>query len=175
MIPVVRFAPSPTGNIHIGNARTALLNALFARRHGGRFVLRFDDTDLERSRQEYADAIEVDLAWLGIVPDEIIRQSQRADLYAEAAARLKAAGTLYPCYESADELDRRRKRQQARGLPPVYDRAGPRSDGCGSREAWRPMDASRTGASSSIASRSLGTIWCAGQAGSIAPRSPIPC
>ena len=121
--PVVRFAPSPTGRIHLGNARTALLNALFARRGHGRFVLRFDDTDLERSRDEYVEAIGVDLAWLGIVPDEIVRQSQRVPLYAEAAGRLKAEGRLYPCYESADELDRRRKRQQARGLPPIYDRA----------------------------------------------------
>ena len=123
MNPVVRFAPSPTGRLHIGNARTALLNALFARRHGGRFILRFDDTDLERSREDYVEAIGIDLAWLGIVPDETARQSLRFPLYAEAAERLKAAGRLYPCYESADELDRRRKRQQARGLPPVYDRA----------------------------------------------------
>ena len=121
--PTVRFAPSPTGRIHIGNARTALLNALFARRHGGRFILRYDDTDAERSRDAYVEAIAVDLAWLGIVPDETARQSQRFALYAEATERLKAAGKLYPCYESADELDRRRKRQQARNLPPVYDRA----------------------------------------------------
>ena len=119
----VRFAPSPTGHIHIGNARTALLNALFARKHGGTFILRFDDTDTERSRAEYADAIEVDLAWLGIAPDLAVRQSDRVALYDEAADRLRGSGRLYPCYETADELDRRRKRQQARGLPPVYDRA----------------------------------------------------
>ena len=123
MPPVVRFAPSPTGRIHIGNARTALLNALFAHKHGGRFILRYDDTDAERSRDEYVEAIGVDLAWLGIAPDATARQSHRFAFYAEATARLKAAGQLYPCYESADELDRRRKRQQARGLPPVYDRA----------------------------------------------------
>ncbi len=121
--PVVRFAPSPTGRIHIGNARTALLNALFARRHGGRFILRYDDTDTERSREDYVEAIGVDVAWLGIAPDAIARQSHRLPFYAEAAERLKAAGRLYPCYESAEELDRRRRRQQARGLPPVYDRA----------------------------------------------------
>jgi glutamyl-tRNA synthetase len=121
--PVVRFAPSPTGLIHIGNARTALLNALFARREGGTFVLRFDDTDQERSRREHADAIEVDLAWLGAVPNIMVRQSQRVPLYDEAANRLRAMGRLYPCYEAPDELDRRRKRQLARGLPPVYDRA----------------------------------------------------
>ena len=121
--PTVRFAPSPTGRIHIGNTRTALLNALFARENGGRFVLRFDDTDRERSREEYAEGIAVDLAWLGVVPDATVRQSDRVALYDAAVERLKAAGRLYPAYESADELDRRRKRLQARGLPPVYDRA----------------------------------------------------
>ncbi len=121
--PTVRFAPSPTGRIHIGNARTALLNWLFARKHGGRFILRFDDTDAERSKEEYVEAIAGDLAWLGIEPDEIARQSRRVAIYADATKRLKAAGRLYPCYESGEELDRRRKRQQARGLPPVYDRA----------------------------------------------------
>ena len=123
MTPKVRFAPSPTGRIHIGNARTALMNWLFAKHRGGTFVLRFDDTDQERSRQEYADSIEVDLNWLGIHPDEVARQSQRFPLYAAAAEKLKTLGRLYPCYESEDELDRRRKRQAARGLPPVYDRA----------------------------------------------------
>jgi len=121
--PVVRFAPSPTGRIHIGNARTALLNWLFARRRRGTFILRFDDTDLERSRTEYADAIEADLEWLGIRPDLVRRQSERMGAYDEAAEKLKALGRLYPAYETADELDRRRKRQQARGLPPIYDRA----------------------------------------------------
>ena len=87
--PIVRFAPSPTGRIHIGNARTALLNALFARRGGGRFLLRFDDTDLERSRPEFADAIEADLLWLGIPPDALFRQSERVALYDAAAERLK--------------------------------------------------------------------------------------
>ncbi|HEY1779241.1 MAG TPA: glutamate--tRNA ligase [Roseiarcus sp.] len=122
-LPVVRFAPSPTGRIHIGNARTALLNWLFARRRGGKFILRFDDTDLERSKAEYADAIETDLIWLGIRPDLIRRQSERMAAYDEAAARLKDLGQLYPAYETPEELDRRRKLQQARGLPPIYDRA----------------------------------------------------
>ena len=121
--PVVRFAPSPTGRLHIGNARPALLNALFARRHGGRFILRFDDTDVERSREEYVEAIRADLAWLGIVPDLQVRQSERVALYDAAVETLKAAGRLYACYETEEELDRRRKRQAARGLPPVYDRA----------------------------------------------------
>ncbi len=118
----VRFAPSPTGLIHIGNARTALLNALFARRQGGTFVLRFDDTDRERSRRDYADQTEADLAWLGIPPDAVIRQSDRAAIHDDAAERLKAAGRLYPCYETADELERRRRLQLARSLPPIYDR-----------------------------------------------------
>jgi glutamyl-tRNA synthetase len=121
--PVVRFAPSPTGRIHIGNARTALLNFLFARREGGRFILRFDDTDAERSRAEYADAIEVDLAWLGVVPDALIRQSERLALYRAAAETLRGQGRLYPAFETSGELERRRKRQQALGQPPIYDRA----------------------------------------------------
>jgi glutamyl-tRNA synthetase len=121
--PIVRFAPSPTGLIHIGNARTALLNALFARREGGTFILRFDDTDLERSKPEFATAIEEDLAWLGIPPDVTARQSERFDLYASVAERLKAIGRLYACYETPEELERRRRRQLIRGLPPIYDRA----------------------------------------------------
>ncbi|MBB3018516.1 glutamyl-tRNA synthetase [Microvirga lupini] len=121
--PIVRFAPSPTGHIHIGNTRVALLNALYARREGGTFILRFDDTDLARSKQEYADSIETDLHWLGIPPDVIVRQSERFPLYDAAAERLKAAGRLYPCYETQEELEFRRKRQLARGLPPIYDRA----------------------------------------------------
>jgi glutamyl-tRNA synthetase len=123
MAPIVRFAPSPTGFIHIGNARTALLNWCVAKRASGRFVLRFDDTDRERSKAEYAAAIEADLGWLGVTPDMIVKQSDRFALYDAAAERLKAAGRLYPCFETEDELDRRRKRQMARGLPPIYDRA----------------------------------------------------
>src|SRR5579871_5769037 len=122
-LPVVRFAPSPTGRIHIGNARTALLNWLFVQRIDGKFILRFDDTDLERSRKEYAEAIEADLDWLGIRPDLVRRQSERMAVYEEAAARLKDLGRLYPAYETAEELERRRKRQQALGRPPIYDRA----------------------------------------------------
>jgi glutamyl-tRNA synthetase len=119
----VRFAPSPTGLIHIGNVRSALHNWLFALQRGGTFVLRFDDTDRERSRDAYMEAIEADLRWLGVAPHRIVRQSDRFALYEAAAERLKAAGRLYPCYETPDELDRRRKRQLARGQPPVYDRA----------------------------------------------------
>lgn len=119
----VRFAPSPTGRIHIGNARTALLNYLFTCRFHGSFILRFDDTDIERSKEAYAQSISIDLQWLGIHPDKVVRQSERFALYDEAADKLRAMGRLYPCFESADELDRKRKRQQARGLPPVYDRS----------------------------------------------------
>lgn len=121
--PTLRFAPSPTGWLHIGNARSALLNGLIARRERGRFILRLDDTDQERSREEYAEGILTDIGWLGLAPDLVVRQSERLAVYDEAVARLKAAGRLYACYETEDELDRRRKRQAARGLPPVYDRA----------------------------------------------------
>ncbi len=123
MLPIVRFAPSPTGRIHIGNARTALMNFLFAKKQHGQFILRFDDTDVARSKEEYAASIEFDLAWLGISPDAVVRQSQRSALYQAAAEKLRAAGRLYPAYETAEELERRRRRQQARGLPPIYDRA----------------------------------------------------
>jgi glutamyl-tRNA synthetase len=123
MMTVVRFAPSPTGRIHIGNARTAILNWLFARKSGGQFVLRYDDTDTARSTEEFARGIAADLDWLGIRPDRVEYQSRRFVRYDEIADGLRAAGRLYPCYEAADELDRRRKRQLARGLPPVYDRA----------------------------------------------------
>ncbi|GJD52920.1 Glutamate--tRNA ligase [Methylobacterium crusticola] len=123
MAPVVRFAPSPTGLLHIGNARPALFNALYARRAGGRFLLRLDDTDAARSTAAFAAAIEEDLAWLGIVPDGVLRQSDRIARYDAAAARLRAAGRLYPAYETPDELERRRRRQLGRGQPPVYDRS----------------------------------------------------
>lgn len=121
--PVVRFAPSPTGYLHIGNLRPALFNWLYAKAHGGRFILRYDDTDRERSTAEFAAAIAADLAWIGIVPDLVVAQSDRLASYDAAVETLKASGLLYPCYETPDELDRRRKRQQARGLPPIYDRA----------------------------------------------------
>lgn len=123
MAPLVRFAPSPTGYLHIGNARPALLNWLFARRNDGRFLLRLDDTDRERSNETFAEAIGEDLAWLGIKPDLFARQSERTGLHDAAAERLKQAGRLYPCYETQEELERRRRRQLGRGLPPIYDRA----------------------------------------------------
>ncbi len=119
----VRFAPSPTGFLHVGNARIALANALFARRHGAAFLLRIDDTDAERSRPEYEQAIEHDLHWLGITWDERFRQSERIALYAAAADRLRASGRLYPCFESEEELRFKREQRLKRGLAPVYDRA----------------------------------------------------
>lgn len=121
--PVVRFAPSPTGKIHIGNARTALYNWLFAKQNNGQFILRFDDTDKVRSKAEYAVGISKDLEWLGITPDRVERQSARTDEYAVVTAELKKKGLLYPCYETADELERKRSRRRARGLPPIYDRS----------------------------------------------------
>ncbi|MEJ5079857.1 MULTISPECIES: glutamate--tRNA ligase [unclassified Ochrobactrum] len=122
MTVTVRFAPSPTGYIHIGNTRTALSNWLFAKKNGGNFILRYDDTDVERSKQEYADAIAVDLAWLGVTPDRIEYQSKRFEVYAKAVEKLKQAGLLYACYETAEDLERRRRLRLARKLPPVYGR-----------------------------------------------------
>ncbi len=119
----VRFAPSPTGRLHVGNIRTALFNYLYARQHDGAFILRLDDTDTERSTQEFAEAILDDLAWLGLTHDAVFRQSERFERYDAVVADLKERGLLYPCYETADELDRKRKLQRAQGKPPVYDRA----------------------------------------------------
>ena len=123
MSVTVRWAPSPTGRIHLGNARPALLNWYFARRHGGRYVLRMDDTDHARSTREFADGIEADLFWLGIQPDLLVRQSERTALYDAARDGLIAAGRLYPCYETEEELDRKRARARLLGKPPIYDRA----------------------------------------------------
>jgi len=120
----VRFAPSPTGKLHVGNVRTALFNFLFARKANGVFVLRIDDTDLERSTQEFEDAIRADLTWLGLAWDETFKQSERFEAYEAAAQKLKDAGLLYACYETGEELDRKRRLQMANGQPPVYDRAG---------------------------------------------------
>ena len=119
-----RFAPSPTGHIHVGNLRTALFNYLIAKKAGGTFILRLDDTDQERSREEYADGIKRDLDWLGLHWDRVERQSLRLDRYAEAADQLRGAGRLYEVFESPTELDLKRKKQLNMGRPPVYDRAG---------------------------------------------------
>ena len=141
----VRIAPSPTGRIHVGNVYVALHNMLFARQRGGEFLLRLDDTDRERSKPEFAAAIEEDLAWLGLAWDGFCRQSDRFALYDAAAAKLKSAGRLYPCYESEEELNLKRKAQAAAHRPPVYDRAAlaltdadrARLEGEGRRPHWR--------------------------------------
>lgn len=119
-----RFAPSPTGHIHVGNLRAALFNYLIARKAGGTFILRFDDTDRERSKQEYMDGIRRDLEWLGIGWDRIEQQSKRLDRYSEAAADLRGKNKLYEVFETPGELDLKRKKQLNMGKPPVYDRTG---------------------------------------------------
>ena len=118
-----RFAPSPTGYLHIGNLRPALMNYLIAKKAGGTFILRIDDTDPERSKQEYIDAIQVDLEWLGIEWDRIEYQSKRLDKYAEAADKMRAMARLYEAFETTTELDLKRKKQLNMGKPPVYDRS----------------------------------------------------
>ncbi len=123
MTITTRFAPSPTGNLHVGNIRTALHNWLLAKQGGGRFLLRIDDTDAERSREAFVEAIRLDLAWLGLSPDGEERQSGRFDLYEREFQRLVASGRVYRCYETAQELELKRKVRLGRGLPPVYDRA----------------------------------------------------
>ena len=141
----VRFAPSPTGRLHIGNIYIALANWLFVRRQGGAFVLRLDDTDRDRSTAEFAAGIEEDLHWLGLEWHEKVRQSDRFASYDAAVAKLKAAGRLYPCYETPEELEFKRKSQLQRHLPPVYDRAAlkltdaerARLEAAGQRPHWR--------------------------------------
>jgi glutamyl-tRNA synthetase len=141
----VRFAPSPTGRLHVGNAYIALANWLHARRAKGWFLLRFDDTDRERSTAAFEQGIEADLRWLGLAWDEVAHQSERLARYAAAAAQLKASGRLYPCYETPEELALKRKLQLQRGEPPVYDRAGlkltdqdrAKLEGDGRRPHWR--------------------------------------
>ena len=145
MSVVTRFAPSPTGLLHVGNARTALVAWLFAHKAGGRFLLRLDDTDTERCRPEFAEAIDRDMAWLGLEWDDRIRQSDRTARYDEAIERLKADGRLYPCYETPEELALKRKSLLSRGLPPIYDRAAlaltdaerGKLEGQGRRPHWR--------------------------------------
>lgn len=119
-----RFAPSPTGMLHVGNVRTALINWLFTKANNGTFMLRMDDTDLVRSKEEYETAIKNDLQWLGLNWDEFAKQSERLDRYQEIKNQLIASGRLYPCYETQVELDMKRKMLLSRGLPPIYDRAG---------------------------------------------------
>jgi len=138
MTVVTRFAPSPTGRLHVGNIRTALHNFLFARKNGGSFLLRIDDTDRERSREEFVDAIRDDLSWMGVTADSEVRQSERFDLYEREFEKLKAAGRVYACYETSEELELRRKVLLGRGLPPVYERKAADGDVPeGRRPHWR--------------------------------------
>ncbi len=123
MTTVTRFAPSPTGMLHIGNIRTALHNWMLAKKAGGKFLLRIDDTDTARSREEYVEGIRADLAWLGLAYEGEERQSARFGLYEREFAKLVEAGRVYRCYETAQELDLKRKVLLGRGLPPIYDRA----------------------------------------------------
>jgi glutamyl-tRNA synthetase len=156
MTVTVRFAPSPTGRLHIGNVRTAVLNWLLARKENGRFILRLDDTDRQRSTEEFAEGIRDDLSWLGLVWDRQERQSDRIARYAEVADRLRESGRLYACYETEEELERRRKRQLARGAPPIYDRAALRLENAdrlkleseGRKPYWRFRLANSEGADS---------------------------
>lgn len=121
--PVVRFAPSPTGKLHVGNVRTALINWLFSKANDGKFILRIDDTDTERSTKAYEDGLKEDLSWLGLEWAETFNQSDRFADYDSAADKLRDSGLLYACYETADELDRQRKLARATGKPPIYNRA----------------------------------------------------
>ena len=123
MSTVTRFAPSPTGLLHLGNIRTALINWLYAKNSGGKFILRIDDTDQERSKEEYISQIKYDLEWLGIDFDETFNQSSRFERYREEFEKLKSAGRIYACYETPDELERTRKLQMAAGGKQVYDRS----------------------------------------------------
>lgn len=120
---ITRFAPSPTGRLHVGNVRTALINWVVARQSGGTFILRLDDTDAERSTDAFAQGIREDMAWLGLAWDKEARQSERFDRYDEARWKLVEQGRLYPCYETPQELETQRSLQRARGMPPVYDRS----------------------------------------------------
>jgi glutamyl-tRNA synthetase len=142
---LLRFAPSPTGRLHLGNIRTALVNYLFAHAHGGGLLLRIDDTDRERSVEAHAQAIEADLIWLGLGWDRFARQSDRFERYDDVIEGLKAAGRLYPCFETPEELELKRKLALSRGKPPIYDRAAlklsveeiARNIADGLKPAWR--------------------------------------
>ena len=120
---ITRFAPSPTGYLHIGNMRPALMNYLLSRKQGGTFILRIDDTDTERSREDYVFAIQEDLTWLGLNWDKVERQSDRLERYDASADKLRKMGILYECFETPTELELKRKKQLNMGKPPVYDRA----------------------------------------------------
>jgi glutamyl-tRNA synthetase len=162
-----RFAPSPTGRLHVGNIRTALHNWMLAKKAngqaGGRFLLRIDDTDAERSEERFVDVIREDLAWLGLTPDGEERQSARMALYQAAFEKLRAAGRVYPAYETAQELDLKRKIQLGRGLPPMPN-----------ARRRRPKAWPRIGASGSIMPKRLpGKTACGARRNSIPRSFPI--
>ena len=123
MTVLTRFAPSPTGYLHVGNIRTALFNFLLSKQNGGKFLLRIDDTDLERSKQIYEDEIKRDLEWLGIEWDLYEKQSNRFERYIDVFENLKIEHKIYPCYETKSQLNLKRKKLLNMGKPPVYDRA----------------------------------------------------
>lgn len=124
MSVICRFAPSPTGRLHVGNVRTALMNWLFVREKRGKFILRIDDTDTSRSTDAYESGIKDDLNWLGLDWDHTFNQSDRFQTYISIAEKLKKNGLLYACYETSEELDRQRKLQRVQGKPPIYNRSG---------------------------------------------------
>ena len=169
-----RFAPSPTGRLHVGNIRTALHNFLLARQMGGKFWLRIDDTDAERSREAFTDAIRLDLGWLGLTPDGEERQSKRLAHYEAAFEQLRQTGRVYPAFESAQELEVKRKVQMSRGLAPLYDRAAlDLSDEQRANEAGRRA-VRRIGASSwTTPCRSRGMTAFAGRSISTRANCPI--
>ena len=160
----VRFAPSPTGYLHVGNIRTALVNWLFAKKNGGHFLLRIDDTDTERSKDEYTAAIKEDMQWLGLTWDSEEHQSTRFDRYSAAAANLRAQDRLYACYESPEELDIQRKMLASRGLPPISNSPTSKNPTMKHRAA-NPITAS-----CSMTKKSSGTISSAAKS----PCAPAP-
>jgi glutamyl/glutaminyl-tRNA synthetase len=171
---VTRFAPSPTGYLHVGNLRTALFNFLIARKAGGQFILRLDDTDPERSKEEYVEAIREDLTWLGITWDREERQSHRLDRYAEAADRLREMGRFYEAFETPVELDLKRKKQLNMGRPRSTTARRwrcPRP----SATACAPSGARASGASSSTRSGSSGRTASSAPSRSTRPASRTPC
>ena len=174
MSVVTRFAPSPTGHLHVGNLRTALFNYLIARKGGGQFILRLDDTDPLRSTEAFAQAIREDLAWLGLHWDREERQSARLDRYAAAADRLRAADRFYECFETPTELELKRKKQLNMGRPPVYDRAALAL--CpGERQGGAPNAARASGASCSTTNGSSGRTASWGPSPSTRPASRTRC
>jgi len=166
---ITRFAPSPTGYIHVGNLRTALMNYLIARKNGGEFILRIDDTDPVRSKEEYVDGLKEDLTWLGLHWDRVERQSERLDKYHAAADELRKIGRFYEAWETPTELDLKRKKQLNMGKPPVYDCRTRKKPSCATNAA--PV----CGVSSWIRNGSSGKTVSWAISRSMRHRSPTPC